>query len=297
MHTISLYDQPAADGTPVVHAFQFAAGWDEARPEDLLAIAEAQLSTEDATRMKFNLLRALADIPAALMERMPAAADLTFPVDTTDRSGPFRPVETMAHKLLPQLDWCFTSPSYTRSLLPELAHAGITWTGPDSLFERMTLHQWCFCTELVQAFRRSSTVEEAAQNLANAMGALYQPAHCSWRKEPIEEYAAKLATLAPGVQLAAVLNYEALHSTLSTTYPRVFKPNMEGDPPSPQGLFGLAHDAAKSGAFVNYGDEELVENKRLHLVLGYMEHTLFHDEQEAARAKRRSTNTRETQLL
>lgn len=285
MHTIDLYDAPSPTGTAVKHAYTFPGGWEEVRYEHLLAIVRELLVNDDATRIKFNLLKELADIPAALMVRMPDAEAFTFPVDTTDRRGPYRPVETTGYQLLPQLDWCFGPPTYTRSLMPTLHHDGVEWTGPGDHFETMTLHQWCFCTELVKAFRLCTEPKPANDALDTLMGALYQPAHCSWRSEPIEEYAAKLRTLKPEVKLAAVMNYEAIHSNLARMYPRVFKPAVDGTPPSPQGLFSLAHDAAKSGAFVHYGGQELVEHKRLHLILGYMEHTLFADEQAEARTK------------
>lgn len=291
MRTITLTDLPLDDGTPVTYPFTFPGDWNEADGDDLLSIARAIAHRKEPAAVKFDLLKDLARIPATLMHRMPPADHLSFEVDTTNRRGPYRPVETSEIRLLPQLDWAFTSPSYSKSLLPTIACKGLTWKGPDDSFETMTLHQWCFCTELLQAFRKCTDNNEALNTLHNLLGAMYQPEHSAWRSEPIEEYGRTLSVLAPEVKLAAVLNYEAIHSTLPNMYPRVFKPSVDGFDPSPQGLFSIAHDAAKSGAFTNYGGDDLVENKRLHLVLGYMEHTLYSDEIQAERAKRAAKET------
>lgn len=289
VHTITLYDAPTAAGKPTAHEFRFPGSWDEAKPDHLLAIAKAQLTGKNPTRIKFNLLRELAGIPRTLMARMPAASDLTYEVDTTDRSGPWRPKITSEWRLLPQLDWAFKPAVYEKSLLPAVTLAEISWTGPDDGFERMPLIQWVWCTELLRTFRNCTDPTEQVDALHNLLGALYQPAHCTWSNEPIEEYGAKLAALPVEVKLAAVLNYEAIHSTLPLRYARVFNPTDGGDAPSPEGLFGLAYDAAKTGAF---GDYEKVEYQPLHRVLGYMEHNLFSDAQQAARAKRLSEESK-----
>ncbi|HRH68782.1 MAG TPA: hypothetical protein PLB89_04675 [Flavobacteriales bacterium] len=291
MYPVAIYDLPADDGTPVKYEFALPSSWLEATREHLLAITRALLSKKDPVKIKFTLLKELAGIPAKLMHRMPPADHFIKEVDATDFNTPWRPVPKTEMRMLPELDWAFTPANFTDSLLPSIEHAGITWTGPSNSFERMTLNQWLFCTTLLTNFRKEKDPATANTILNNLMGAMYQPAHATWTNEPIEEYGVRLADLPPEVKLAAVLNYEAIHSAVVKHYWRVFNPNNNADP-SPQGLFSLAHDAAKSGAFVNYGEGDRVEDKPLLLILGYMEHSLFSDEQQAARAKQLAEETK-----
>jgi hypothetical protein len=78
-----------------------------------------------------------------------------------------------------------------------------------------------------------------------------------------------------------VLNFEAIHATLPDQYDRVFDPTGSAAQ-SPQGVFGMAYDVARSGVF---GKEQEVRRVLLHDVLGYMEHQLFSEEQAEKRAK------------
>ena len=288
MHSLDLYQLDPSNAPPVKHEFVFPGKWLEAEPAHLLSIARAQLADQEPARIKFDLLKQLASIPALLMEGI-SAADVSFEVDTTDYKTNFRPVPTSEYRLLPQLDWAFTPGTYRNSLLPTLEHNGTTWNGPQNGFDHMPLMQWIWCTELGTKFREQTEPQKALLALHDLLGALYQPVQNTWSAEPIEQYGQELGTLPPEVQLAAVLNFEALHADLRTRYDRVFRPDPEANGVDPSGLFGVAYDLATTGAF---GDHAKAEVQPLHLVLAYMEHNLYADEQAAQRAERAAADAK-----
>jgi hypothetical protein len=304
MHTISLFDRPNADGTPVQHDFSFPGSWNEARPEDLRAVSRIHLSRRTDAAKRFTLLRELAEIPGVLMKRMPPAEHFMQRVDVTDRSGPWRPVEKHEWKLLHQLDWAFGPPTYEKSLLPSFVHQGVRWYGPygdsEHGFEHMTLNQWVYGTMLLQRLRAGKP-EEQDLYLNEFLGAVYtddgvvseeerlaipppdNTRHLAllknWTPDHVELRGARLADVPLDLKMAALLNFEAIHSTLGLMYRRVFDPE-GGAQRSPQGLFGMAFDVAASGVF---GDIYGTESAMVHKVLGMMEHQLFKDEQAAAK--------------
>lgn len=298
-HEITLIGVPGDGGEAQRHVFHYPSGWDDPTLEarHLEAVCKAHASGATDTEKRFTLLQELAGIPDQLMARMPPAADLMLRVDTTDRSGPWRPKETFEWQLLPSLNWAFAPPKYERSLLREVEHEGKRWLGPWDQFDHMTLSQWTWCCTLLKGLRGEADKAKQAHQLDLFLGAVFVPApegprndkadhaaRAAWSNDPIEEHAATLATLPLHRKLAAVLNFEALHALLPVAYWRVFDPDGETQQ-SPQGLFGMAYSVAESGVF---GDLYRSDAAPLHRVLGYMEDKLYKDEQAAAKAKQNS---------
>lgn len=292
MRTISLQDVPNADGTPVVHEFQFPDSWEDANTEHLHAVCRAQSTDKTETSKRFTLLRELAGIPGVLMGRMPPLDQFMQYVDVTDHHTGFKPVEKFEWQLLPQLDWCFKPPVYRNSLLPSFKHNEVEWHGPDDGFDRMSLDQWIWCTTLLKTMREAPD-EEKEPALNNFLAAVYaprpegKPAYDPITKafhfddDGIEHRAILLADLPVMMKIAATLNYEAIHATLPNLYWRVFDPEGEVQN-SPQGLFGLAYDVASSAVF---GKIQESGTNRLHAVLGYMEHNIHKDMVAEEKAK------------
>lgn len=274
MHTITLYEP--VDGKSVTHEFTFPSKWDElATAGHLHAVTWARTTDQNDASMRFALLMQLAGIPTHLMKRMPPAAALTF---DTEEDG---------WCLIPELNWIWkTEPVFEKSLLATIEHEGVTWKGPDDRLDHMTLGQWQYVATLLTVFRACKDDKERDTHLNNWLASLYQPDHCSWSNESIEEYAAKLAKLPIDVKLMAVFNYEALHAHLPLKYPRVFDPDGETGQ-SPAGLFAIAFDVARSGVLgAIHPDGTGVEKHRVHSVLMYMEHTLHLDHLQQQRMER-----------
>lgn len=303
MHTITVHDAPAADGSPVTHHFTLPSGWcdEEAplKPHHLLTISKAlctaaavrgnaremDLSEEDVQNgadaiARYELFTDLIQLPHTLAYRLPPADHFYYETDTTDYGTGYAPVERSEYRLLPQLDWCFTPPLFRTSLLPTLEHDGSTWEGPDDHFTYMTLNRWMWGTTLVQGVRAAAKgTEDKALN--EVLGALYTPHGVAWNNKLIEAHAARLATLPSATKVAALLNYEAINASLAEDYPRVFDPRGEAYN-SPQGVFGMAYDVARSGVLDKH---QPIEDVLLHKVLGYMEHALYTDAVNARKAK------------
>lgn len=289
-NTITFVGKPLDNGTPVHYNFTFPAGWNEVNAAQMGAILEAQVTGTDPTQIRFRLLQDLAAIPNAIMELAPPAEHFTFEVDTTDYNTPFRPKPTSELRLLPQLDWVFSPAKYTNTLLPTIEHKGVTYAGPADGFETMVLNQWIWCSQLLLQFRHQDDANESVNDLANLLGALYQPTGKAWSSDDIEQYAAELKALPPATQLAAVLNFEAINSTLPDRYKYLYREPDEEVEPSPEGLFGMVYEVAKAGTF---GPYHKVEKQLLHTVLAYMNHQLHQDLMAEIRAERASESTDE----
>lgn len=289
MHEIVLQDAPDATGAPVKYTLELPGGWEDVTTREqlivisrnlcLAASIDAKLQEEDADAeplgmhaVKLDLFKELLDLPESLASRLPDAAHLVYEVDTTDYHTGYAPVETSEGRLLPQLDWCFSPPTFTKSIMRHIEHAGTTWAGLPDDFTGLELNRWIWCATLLQQFRNADKdgVNEALNNL---LAGLYHPADSiePWSNSTIEERAARLADLPVEVKLAAVLNFEAIHATLPPRYPRVFDPRGEAMN-SPAGMFSIAYEVAASGVF---GNERLVNATAMHNVLLYMEHNLY----------------------
>jgi hypothetical protein len=287
MHSISFI------GNDAPLEFTFPASWDEAQPHMLLPIVKAQLvhatlaqkpkHEQQVANMHLRklLLQELAAVPQAITEAITDVEDLLFEVDTTNYRGPYRPVKTSEWRILPQLDWAFTPPSYHKSLLHRVEHNGLVWIGPDDHFDAMALNQWLWAANLNKAFKAFEG-EKRVDYFHRHLACLYTPEGTTWTNLTIEAHAALIAAWPEDLKLAAMLNYEAIQSTLPSLYKRVYDPSGDAAQ-SPMGVFGLAYDVAQSGVF---GTKDQVELVRVHEVLAYMEHTLFKDEQAEKKAKR-----------
>jgi hypothetical protein len=230
---------------------------------------------------RMHLLTELLELPMAVVEQLPPLEAFIYPHTYTPDGGGYYVEDVTEYRVLPQLDWAFEAPRYDKSLLPVIEHDGTTWHGPDDDLNTFSVKRWLWCATLANAFR-ASDAESALKNLNNLMGALYHPADAgAWSNEVIEANAARLSTLETETRLAAVLNFEAIYSTLPATYKRVFDPR-NSEEAGPAGLFGLAFDVAKSGVM---GDEESVMCKRMHKVLLYCEHHLHQQAMDEKRAK------------
>lgn len=287
MHSITLF---AAEQSM---EFTFPAQWDQVQPQHLLAIARAQLAhamlpkddglerTLAHMHLRKELLKDLAGIPDAFIQAIVDVEELLFEVDTTDYHTGYQPIPKSEWRLLPQLDWCLQAPEYHSSLLPVVEFNGTTWVGPDDHFDSMTLLQWSWAANLNRSFKELEG-EERVDYFHRHLACLYTPKGTAWSNLSIEQHAIQIAMWPEDTKLAALLNYEAIQSTLPKLYPRVYDPNGEAAQ-SPLGVFGMAYDVAKSGVF---GAKKAAEQERIHEVLGYMEHTLFQDEEAEKRAKR-----------
>lgn len=309
MPEITLHDAPDADGNAIRYTFNLPGGWDDALLTGqhlghickALAFAgamQAKLVEEDdaladdptpKALAKLDLFYDLLQLPHALRSRMSSdPEDYMYETDTTDYHTGYVPVETSEYQVLPQLDWCWQTPKYRRSLLPKLQHNDLEWIGPDDDFNTMVLDQWLWCVQLLRSFREAKP-EDAESLLNHLVGALYVPTtDAEWSSDPIDVRAEQLATLPVQTKLAAVLNFEAIHANLADDYDRVFDPTGSVSQ-SPQGVFGMAYDVARSGVF---GKEQEVRRVRLHDVMGYMEHSLYVDEENAKRAKEAARESR-----
>lgn len=307
MREITLWGMPNADGSPNRMVYHLPSTWEEATAEHLRIIAQTLLVKMTDAHRRFVLLERLAGIPKGAMALMPSADNFIERVDVTDRSGPWRPVEKWEWRLLPQLDWALQPPTFDRSLLPTFDHGGRRWYGPigdsEHGFDHMTLDQWIYSTMLLQRFRSDPAQDKAPRNLVEFVAALYvceelgenAPAYTTerhvellktWDEDGLRKRADLLEDLAPELLLAAVLNFEAIHSTMGRLYPKVFEADGTAQQ-SPQGLFGLAYDAATTGVF---GDVYRTEKSQLHRVLGMMEHNLW--KEAVAEAEREARGRR-----
>lgn len=265
MRTITLHDAPAPDGTPVTHAVHLPESWEELTADQLLGVVALKAMELEEAGLRFALFKLLGEVPDELMARIDADA-VTEQVD--EGTGP-------QWVVLPCVSWLLTDPAYVTSKLPTIVHKGITYNGPDNELQRMTMNQYVFTCQLLNAFRDSG----ADADLHYFLGSAYQPAGVPWDNEPIEEHAAALADLPMATKLLAVRNFEALHANLPERYPITFDPSVDGES-SPQGLMGLAYDVAKGGAL---GDLSKVETTLLHKVLGYVEHNGWKEVQRERR--------------
>lgn len=287
MHSITLI------GHQSTMEFAFPATWDEVRPEALIPIARAQVAhallpkengperTVAEMQQRKHLLQQLAGIPEAFMEAIKDVEDLLFEVDTTDYHTGYQPIPKSEWRLLPQLDWALQPPQYHTSLLPRVECNGTVWIGPDDHLDSMTLLQWTWAANLNRTFKGMEG-EDRIEYFHRHLACLYTPEGMPWSNLHIEAHAALIRQWPEDLKLAALLNYEAIQSTLPTIYKRVYDPSGDAAQ-SPLGVFGMAYDVAKSGVF---GPKKTAEQERVHDVLGYMEHTLFQDEEAEKKAKR-----------
>jgi len=252
--------------------------WDEVTTTTLPAVAAIVGTTTDETLARIALFQALTGVPDAVILHPHLVEELVMPRPEDPRKPLQEPVG-----LLPQLDWAFTEPAYRNSLLPTLHHNGIDYAGPSNGLDGWILNRWCFVYTCLRNYQEAKDAAERRTTLNLFLGALYQPADQPWSNEHIERHAEALATLDPAIKAAALLNYQAIHRQLTSSYHRVFAPANPGDEASPLGVFGTVYDVAKSGVF---GDIQRTEGSDLHKVMGYLEHSLHQQNQQEAEAER-----------
>lgn len=272
MHTVDIHFGPHH------RTYALPGGWHEVTTTTLPALAAIVGTATDETLARIALFQALTGVPDSVILHPRLVEELVMP----RAEDPSKPLQE-PFGLLPQLDWAFTEPAYRDSLLPTLHHNGVDYTGPSNGLDGWVLNRWCFVYTCLRNYQEAKEPAERRSALNLFMGALYQPAGEPWGNEHIERHAEALATVDPTTKAAALLNYQAIHRHLTTSYRRVFSPANPGDEASPLGVFGTVYDVAKSGVF---GDIQRTEASDLHKVLGYLEHSLHQQIQQEAEAER-----------
>lgn len=256
MHTLTLVDEPRG-GKPVSHAYTYPGAWHEVERKHLTALAVILEAPGTEAEARLALLKTLTGVSNEQIARMPAV-EAFF----------------LGDQLLPSLNWCFTEPRFdvpeerirAISRMATIQHADMDWCGPGDDLMNMVFGQFAMTDNLLGVFNAT----KQHTDLDNALGSLYQPAHCTWSKEPIEEYATKLSTLPLEVKLAALLNYRALRAMLPAIYPNVFDQHKkEAGQGTTLGLQGVMLDVAATGVLGNFWE---VESAPLHDVLSFIEH-------------------------
>ncbi len=271
MHTITIY----ADDGPV--EYQYPGAWDEVTAEQLPKLAHVLSITDEPATIRFFLLQKLAGIPPEHMALVDAPS-VTVQQTREVPDGPFGVTEQTAWHLLPSLDWCFAQPVNRNSLLPAFTHHDKTWHGPTDQMANVTLSQFAWADELLNAVHGNP--DEALIN--KFLGALYTPEGSTFSNDAIPANADALADLPAITKLSAILNYRALRGYLSTTFKRVFAGGEDGEKPLESGLFGVIYDVTASAVF---GDIDKAEARPVMQVLHYMEHQIEKDQREAERLK------------
>lgn len=232
--------------------------------------------------LRLALFRELSGLPKGMAHRLPPAGDLTF--------ARYEYGETV-WTCIPQLDWVFTEPLRTASLLPTITIGGNVWNGPGDKLNNFSSERWMYADTLMANYQATEEPTARAACLLNLLAVLYQPA-AQVRTTPegteewyfsarrIEEHAAALAAMPMDQRYTALFNYSALRNGIPGRYRRVFAGG-DGAPP-PSGLFSIGHQAAKTGVF---GNLDGVFARRMHDLLLFMEDELFEQEREEQRAK------------
>lgn len=242
MHTLTLVDTPATDGSPRRYEYSFPGSWEELTPHQLGQVLLLRSAGLPEARFFPRLLRMLAGIPSRMAARMRIDDLLTCP----------EPGKVL---LVEQLHWATADPVFLRSLLPDLTVGGRKWQGPKNQLKNFSLLQFSMMDHCVEALRTNRT--EAA--LHNALGACYHPVDEPWDNEGIESRGRKLASLPLATKLAAVFNYQAVRAALPSSFPRTFSKRKNDDATPDFGVDGLIEAVAGD----KFGDVDQAGHKRL----------------------------------
>ena len=255
MHTCTIRI-PSKSGKSKERDFPFASKWEELDTR-LLGRASLLLAADITEEQKrAALLALLAGIPKE-HQHLVTNDDLLFHMPQYDEGGLFT---HHAWKMLPQLDWAFQPPVFTKSLLPTIDVGKAQWIGPGNDLLNFKFLQWQMTDHCLRALSKQPS--DTALN--NLLGALYRPPGTAWTKDSIEERGAILAKLPGYLRAAAVFNYKALRARLPILYRLTFTPKDGG---RDWGVRGALIDAAGE----KFGKPNEVAEEDLHNVLTWFE--------------------------